>query len=602
MVLCLSELHFIFQKVHFLLEDCTRDDCRLWMLVKSEKVSNHFRELVRAIAACLDVLPLSGLDIAVEVEELVELVRKQALKANFEVEKDDRRAVRRVLRIIDNFEIGISPESSDLIRVLEYLGIKTWNECNNEIKLLESLTGQNCETTEKIRDFHFLSSLTAFMIYCRCTVFPNVGNGRNIVLQKHDFEMMRFLNPNDLRCPISLEIMTDPVTISTGHTYDRSSIQKWFKSGNRTCPKTGERLISVDLVPNHALKRIIKQYCQENGTPFPESGGRNRNFTMSSSLSGGAGSVAAEQAMAILANFLVGRLETGKPEEQNKSAYEIRLLTKTSIFNRSCLVEAHVIPPLLNLLCFSNPGAQENAMAALLNLSKLSESKKIVVENGGLDKIVDILNVGVKMETRHHAAGVLFYLSSVEEYRKTIGRIPGAITGLMGLIQAGPGKKNALVTILGLLMYPENHWMFLSAGLVLTLVNLLTTFDDQREEVVTESLAVLATLAEKLDGAMAIISAGGLSIIIKILRSFNSKAAKEYCVCLLLALCTNDGADVLPVLVKNTSLMASLYSILAVGSCRSSKKASSLIGILQAFNEKRPMNSGFPQEQFVHVW
>ncbi|PIN10090.1 Ubiquitin--protein ligase [Handroanthus impetiginosus] len=601
--LCLSELHFIFQKIHFLLEDCVRDDSRLLMLMKSDKISSHFRELMRGIALALDVLPLSELDIALEVKEMVEFVRKQALKTGFEVEKDDRISMRRILRIIHQFEHGIGPELSDLKRVLEYLEIRSGNECNKEVKFLENEIVQECEK----RDLGFLSSLMAFMIYCRCSVFLNLESSRNTTsLQQSgggsSREMIKCLNPDDFRCPISLEIMSDPVIISTGHTYDRCSILKWFKSGNHTCPKTGERLICVDPVPNHALKRIIKQYCQENGILFGESDSPNRESTRSSS---GAGSPAAEQAMKLVANFLVQKLLEGTSEEKNKAAYEVRLLTKTRISNRSCLVEADAIPPLLNLLSSIYPEAQDNAIAGLMNLSKFCRSKKIIVENGGLTLIVDVLKKGIKMESRQHAAGALFYLTSVEEYRKMIGRIPEAIPGLMELLQNGPNraKKNALVTFLGLLMYQENHWRVLSAGLVLLLVNLLTSCE--REDLISDLLAVLATLAEKLDGAMAIISADTLPIIIDILGSSNSRTAKEYCVSILLSLCINEGADVVPLLVKNTSLMMFLYSLLADGTSRSSKKASSLIRILHAFNEKSSSGSRastIPQEQFVHVW
>lgn len=578
------------------------------MLMKSERVSTHFRELMRAITVALDVFPFAGLDsVSAEVEELVELVRKQALKANFEVDKDDRRAMRRVHGILNHFESGIAPESSDLRRVLAHLGIGTWSDCNDEIKLLEGETGQECEK----RDALFLTSLMAFLIYCRCTLFDQVENRvltqQSRVTQQPD-QMVTCLNPDDFRCPITLEIMSDPVTISTGHTYDRSSILKWFKSGNHTCPKTGERLICVDLVPNHALKRLIKQYCLENGIPFPE---QNRESTKSSA-GGVVISVAAEMVTKLLSTFLVGRLTSRRYEEQNRGSYEIRLLTKTSIFNRSCLVEANAIPPLLNLLSSStNPGGssvQENAMAALLNLSKHSKGKRIIAENQGLEKIVDILNFGLKPEARQHAAGALFSLSSVEECRKTIGRISGSIPGLMSLIRdgSGHGKKNALVAILGLLMYPENHWRVLANGLVNLVVNLLRC--SEREDLITDSLAVLATLAEKLDGAVAVISAGTLPIILQILSYSDSKAAREYCVSLLLALCINDGADVVPLLVKNPSLMASLYSLLADGSSsRSSKKAGSLIRILHAFSEKSSFSSsssssGLAQEQSVHVW
>ncbi|KAG8383167.1 hypothetical protein BUALT_Bualt05G0156500 [Buddleja alternifolia] len=597
-VLSLSELHFIFQKVNFLLEDCARGDSRLWMLMKSEKVSIHFREVMRAIAVALDVLPLEELDVYDEVKELGEFVRQQALKSKYEVEVFDKMLVRSVRRIIDRFEDGIASDSSDLERILECLGIKSWNECNGEIKFLENEIGQDCSTIEK-REFPFLNSLMAFLIYCRCTLFLNYSNTSITQLQSAGActgELIKCLNVDDFRCPITLEIMTDPVTITSGHTYGRDSILKWFGSGNHTCPKTGERLICVDLVPNRALKRIIKRHCQENGIPFPELGGRNRAITRSSP-----GSVAADQAMKLIAKFLVGKM-AGTNEEQQKSGYEIRLLTKTSVFNRSCLVESNAIPHLLNLLCSINPESQENAMAGLLNLSKHSKSRKIMVEDGGLDLIVHVLNHGLKPEARQQAAGAMFYLASVEEYRRTIGRIPSSLPGLMGLIWDGRdrGKKNALATVLALLMYPENHWRVLSAGLVLLLVNLLTS--SKNEDLITDSLAVLATLAEKLDGAMAIISAGSLPVIVEILSSSNSKTAKEYCVSVLLGLCINDGADVVPLLVKNQSLMVALYSLLTDGPARSSKNATSLIRILHAFNEKGSSRVMGSQDNFVHVW
>ncbi|KAL7110298.1 hypothetical protein ACP275_05G016000 [Erythranthe tilingii] len=606
--LCLSELHFVFQKVLFLLEDCSRADARLWMLMKSEKASAHFRELMRATAIALDVLDLVGGGDDDEVQELVDLVKKQALRAKFDVGKDDRRAVRTVLRIIDQFEWGIAPQSNDLKRVLGYLGIATWNECNDEVKLLEGETEREYETSQK-RDVQFLASLKAFLIFCRCTVFVDTND--NLVVQQQfagsDQTIATSLKSDDFRCPITLEIMADPVTISTGHTYDRSSISKWFGSGNRTCPITGEKLVCVDLVPNLALKRLIKQfYCRGNGTAVAA-----HDLTITKSCGVVISSLAAEQATKQLANFLVFMLLSGTSDERNKAAYEIRLLTKTSVFNRSCLVEADAIPPLLSQLISVNPASQENAMAGLLNLSKHSKGKKVIVENGGLARIVDTLNNGLKIEARQHAAGALFYLASVEDYRKKIGRITDTVPGLMGLLRGRTvsGKKNALAAILGLLMHPENHWRVLSAGLVPYLVkNILSEYSVEREDdLVTDSLAVLATLAEKLDGAMAVLSAGVLPVILDIITSASkSRAAGEYCVSLLLSLCVNGGADVVRLLVRNSPLMAALYSLLADGSTRSSKKAGSLIGILHAFNEKSRFSSSsaaaIGQEQFVRVW
>eukprot|EP00210_Caulerpa_lentillifera_P005619 g5372.t1 len=58
-----------------------------------------------------------------------------------------------------------------------------------------------------------------------------------------------------LCCPISDEIMSDPVILKeTGMTYDRSSIEEWFKRGNDRDPLTNVRVESKELMPNFALR------------------------------------------------------------------------------------------------------------------------------------------------------------------------------------------------------------------------------------------------------------------------------------------------------------------------------------------------------------
>lgn len=48
--------------------------------------------------------------------------------------------------------------------------------------------------------------------------------------------------PKEYICPISLELMRDPVLlVESGQVYDRSSIEGWFKSGKSTCPVSGQK-------------------------------------------------------------------------------------------------------------------------------------------------------------------------------------------------------------------------------------------------------------------------------------------------------------------------------------------------------------------------
>eukprot|EP01084_Bolivina_argentea_P121185 214777_1 len=68
-------------------------------------------------------------------------------------------------------------------------------------------------------------------------------------------------------CPITREIMVNPVTlISDGHTYEQAAILKWFETGRRISPLTGQRVTSTNTTPNHTLKKAISEFLAK----YPE--------------------------------------------------------------------------------------------------------------------------------------------------------------------------------------------------------------------------------------------------------------------------------------------------------------------------------------------
>lgn len=70
--------------------------------------------------------------------------------------------------------------------------------------------------------------------------------------------------PTNFICPISLDLMKDPVTLSTGITYDRESIERWLEAGSVTCPVTNQVLATYELIPNHAIRKMIQDWGVEN--------------------------------------------------------------------------------------------------------------------------------------------------------------------------------------------------------------------------------------------------------------------------------------------------------------------------------------------------
>ena len=62
--------------------------------------------------------------------------------------------------------------------------------------------------------------------------------------------------PPDFYCPITGELMVDPVTDQAGHTYEKTSILKWLRVKN-VSPLTQTPLYEQDLTNNIAMKRSI---------------------------------------------------------------------------------------------------------------------------------------------------------------------------------------------------------------------------------------------------------------------------------------------------------------------------------------------------------
>eukprot|EP00923_Selenidium_pygospionis_P047994 GHVN01082706.1.p1 GENE.GHVN01082706.1~~GHVN01082706.1.p1 ORF type:complete len:179 (+),score=26.70 GHVN01082706.1:40-576(+) len=64
--------------------------------------------------------------------------------------------------------------------------------------------------------------------------------------------------PYEHFCPITTQVMTDPVMITCGDTFERSAILEWFES-NTSCPFCREPS-DKRLMPNKALKKVIQDW------------------------------------------------------------------------------------------------------------------------------------------------------------------------------------------------------------------------------------------------------------------------------------------------------------------------------------------------------
>lgn len=83
-----------------------------------------------------------------------------------------------------------------------------------------------------------------------------------LTTEESDYVRNEFTLPilNGFECPITTELMEDPVMAADGHSYERKAIEEWLAGGRRISPMTGEKLEHTLLIPNLNLKKAIQHY------------------------------------------------------------------------------------------------------------------------------------------------------------------------------------------------------------------------------------------------------------------------------------------------------------------------------------------------------
>ncbi|XP_022990027.1 U-box domain-containing protein 14-like [Cucurbita maxima] len=534
---------------------------KLYQALQLEKMVLEFQHKTQDIAAALSKLPIDELGISDEVWEQTELVQSQFKRAKERLHLADAQ-LDKDLAILHEEE---DPNLEILKRLSEKLHLRTINNLKKESLAIHELVissdgdpggvfGKMSSILKKLKDFVQTEN-------------PEVetSQDKTSIIIEHKSPVI----PDDFRCPISLEMMRDPVVVSTGQTYERSCIQKWLDSGHITCPRSQQVLVRTALTPNYVLKSLIALWCDNNGVELPSKQGSCVNKKPGNSIS--------DCDRAAIDALLV-KLVNGSPEQKRSAAGALRLLAKRNSDNRICIAEAGAIPFLVELLSSNDTRTKEHAVTAMLNLSINDGNKRRIVDLRALPAIVEVLKNG-SMEARENAAATLFSLSVIDENKVAIGAAR-AIPSLISLLCEGTtrGKKDAAAAIFNLSIYQGNKARAVRAGIVNPLMGFLK---DSGGGMVDEALAILAILATHHEGKMAIRQTEPTAILLEFIRT-GSPRNQENAAAVLWSLCSTDFEQ-LKVAGEHGAEVA-LMEVSENGTERAKRKAGSILELFQRFD------------------
>ncbi|KAL9239849.1 hypothetical protein vseg_014130 [Gypsophila vaccaria] len=151
------------------------------------------------------------------------------------------------------------PSLEQLVKIADCLDLRFNQEVLIEGVALEKLK-ENAEQAEKNTEVDYIEQLITLVTHMH----------DQLVMLKQSQSCTPVPIPADFCCPLSLDLMTDPVIVASGQTYERVYIRKWLDLGLIVCPKTTQPLGHTNLIPNYTVKALIANWCEINNVKLPD--------------------------------------------------------------------------------------------------------------------------------------------------------------------------------------------------------------------------------------------------------------------------------------------------------------------------------------------
>jgi len=333
--------------------------------------------------------------------------------------------------------------------------------------------------------------------------------------------------PHLFRCPISLDLFEDPVTLSTGQTYDRSSIEKWFSAGNLTCPVTMQKLPDPSIVPNHTLRHLIDQWLQL-GPQF----GNSATIDYLASLK--------------------HTLESPELENKLQALEKIRVLSdEYCSFRKSCFHQLSFLPLLLELVFGTeftkcHMKLTELALSCIIKLLPLVslEPLNMIKDESKLATFLLLFEKGtgsVKTSLCHLIDSTTS--PQTEEVCQMLGHSQKLVREIVVLVRQGSEvSKVAIKAMLGLCSLQSNRDNLVRAGAIDGVIIYISGCETRQKNLAPFAMAIIKNLLVLESAKEALVNHPyGVATLVKMVFRVCNQECSESAVGILAIVCRDFG-------------------------------------------------------------
>ncbi|XP_062000033.1 U-box domain-containing protein 44-like [Rosa rugosa] len=376
--------------------DCRKKN-KVYLLINCRKILKALESSTKDIGRALSLLSLPSLDVSLGINNQISNLCKNMLAAEYRAAVAEEEILEKIEQGIQEGNDDLSHTNDLLLRIAETLGIsnehselkKEFEEFKRELDDTNLRKGSE-EDLQMEQICHIIALLEKTNANTTAEDKVNGYSERRVSLGRQPLEPLR-----QFYCPLTQEIMVDPVETSSQQTFERSGIEKWFAEGKNLCPLTDIPLDTSVLRPNKALKRSIEEW-------------RNRNT------------------MIIIAS-IKPTLQSSEEQEVLQSLDKLQNLCLESDVHQEWVIMEDYIPVLIGLLGTKNREIRKNALAILSILAKDSKENKgkITAVDNALEAIVRSL--ARQSGESKVALQLLLELSRSSVARDLMGKVQGCI-------------------------------------------------------------------------------------------------------------------------------------------------------------------------------
>ncbi|XP_050238521.1 U-box domain-containing protein 24-like isoform X1 [Mercurialis annua] len=389
--------------------DCTKRN-KVYLLMNCRTIVKSLEDITKEISRGLDLLPLASLDLSSVIYEEIARLCDSMQRAEFKAAVAEEEILEKIETGIQERNVDRSYANNLLTSIAEAVGNSTERAAlKKEFEEFKSET-ENTQLRKNQAEAIQMAQIIALLERADAASSPKEKEMKYFTKRKSLGNQP--LEPlQSFYCPITGDVMVDPVETSSGQTFERSAIQKWFADGNKMCPLTMTPLDTSILRPNKTLRQSIEEWKD-----------RNTMITIASMKS---------------------KLMSEEEEEVLHYLEQLEVLCEQKDHHREWILLENYISVLVQLLGAKNRDIRNHALGILCILAKDSDDAKERVANveNAIESIVKFL--GRRAGERKLAVELLLELSKYTLVRDCVGKVQGCILLLVTMSNSDDSEAAA---------------------------------------------------------------------------------------------------------------------------------------------------------------